>query len=167
MVFVFGMDVPLVEMFVLMSLLIIVCIIMLVIMIKKQGDLRRKLDLMLAEEHEIKEELDLTKMEEDKQLMLMKRLVKELGKLHLISGKKEGEMTRLVDISRTATSLSPGQIDQQARIMQQMIAHVNNINSTVERESQQLEYITSLLEKEDAQQATQLRKQLTNQNAEF
>jgi len=160
MVFVFGLDMPLIEMFVLLSLLVLIVVVVVVVLLFKQKGVNRKLDQLLKEEHEIKEELDLTKMEEDKQLLLMRKLVDELGDLHLISSKKRGELKQLVDISHTASSLGPGMEEEQTRLMQQMIAHISNVNRTVDKESEQLDYIQQLIEREQ-QQFTQTQQQLS------
>jgi len=144
MVFVFGLDVPLIEMFVILSLLVLVSIACLIALLLKQTKINTKLDSMMKEEHEIKEELDLTKMEEDKQLLFMKKLIEELGQLNLVSGKKKEELRQLVDISTATQSLGP---DQQLRMMQRMMAQIAQVDRVVAKESTQLDYIQGLIEK--------------------
>lgn len=144
MVFVFGLDVPLVEMFVLLSLLIIVCIVILIFMMRKQGVISKKLDALLDEEHEIKEELDLTKMEEDKQLLVMKRLIKELTSMHKISSKKSKEMEQIIDTTSELAQQRPGS-NSQSKLLQTLMAQISNMDRVIQKESQQMDYVVKMV----------------------
>jgi len=144
MVFVFGLDVPLIEMFVLLILLVIFSLVILVIMLRKQTVINKKLDTLLDEEREIKEELDITKLEEDKQLLLMRRLVQELGQMGGLSEKKEQEMERILDSTTALQTMSPGS-SKQTKMLQSLIAQINGIDGTIKLEAKQLDYIAKVV----------------------
>ena len=88
MVFLFGVDFPLIELMFVVTIITLLSILVLLSGVVRLWNMNKKLDLLLKEEKLMKEELDLTKMEEDQQLAFMKELVNELSSLHGIAGKK-------------------------------------------------------------------------------
>ncbi|HLC85622.1 MAG TPA: hypothetical protein VJH22_07575 [Candidatus Nanoarchaeia archaeon] len=153
MVYVFGLDVPLIEVFAILSLLVLVCVGLILLLLRKQQKVNKTLDEVLVQERAVKEELDLTKMEEDKQLLLMRRLVEELGQLHLISGKSKGEMSSLLNLSREAQQLEPGETAQQALMLQKMIAQISAVDRVVQQGNQKLDFMTQLLSEKNKEEA--------------
>lgn len=105
--FVFGIDLPVVEMFLISSIITFILLILIALLFRRIIEFNKKLDQILKEEHIVKKELDQTKddldqtrAEEDEQLKLIKVVVKELGAVESIIkiGDKEIDyMKKLVD----------------------------------------------------------------------
>jgi len=104
--YVFGIDLPVVEVYLISSLLTFILFILLILLFRNVWMLNRKLDRLLTEEAQIKEELDVTKQEEDQQLVMMKEMLKEMGSLDKLTKTGEKEINAIRTIVKEIEGLS-------------------------------------------------------------
>lgn len=79
MAFVFGINIPVIEVFLISSMFTIVLFIVLIIISYQIHKVNKNFGKLMVEEHEIKKELDQTLHEEAEQLRMMKGVIQELS----------------------------------------------------------------------------------------
>jgi len=104
--YVFGIDLPVVEVYLISSIITVLLFIMLIFLFRNVMTLNKKLDRILKEEHEVKKELDVTQEEEEEQLVLMREMVKEMGALDKLTRTGEKEINAIRKIVAEIEGLS-------------------------------------------------------------
>ena len=148
MVFLFGYNVPLVEILVIISIMILLFFIVLIYSLSKVIGINKKLDTVLKEEKAFKKELDETKLEEDEQLRLVRRLVREMSILHII-GKEEHE--NLLMVKKLLNEFESGGVHISGRPSKRHVKRLNKAITKLEKvsskEDKQLQYLNKLVSK--------------------
>lgn len=148
MVFLFGMDVPLVELLVVIAGIMVVAVFGLIYSLIKESQINKKLDLLLNEEHKIKQELDIAELEESKQLVILKHVVKEIAQLHGIRTKGALEVMAMKEIADEAKRLpEEASKNEHHTLMDKMVQQIERLHKISENESKQLAYINDLVER--------------------
>jgi len=146
MVFLFGMDIPLVEVMAGIAVLLLIGTICMIFALFKEIQISKKLDALLKEEHQIKKELDIAEMEETQQLVLLKHVVNEIASLHGIRTKSVQHMQTMKELSVEANRLSPSATKGQHHdLMDKMTAQIARLDQIGEHETRQLAYINDII----------------------
>jgi len=146
MVFLFGMDLPLMEIMFVIAVLLISCLIGLIFALFKEVQINKKLDVLLKEEHKIKKELDFAEMEENKQIILLRHIVNEIASLHGIRIKGIAHVDAMKGLAEEARQLPVGatKSDHQ-EILQRMVQQVAKLDRLSLQETKQLAYINDIV----------------------
>ncbi len=149
MVFLWGYDVPIVEILFALTGMGCVFIILLLISLHRAKEMNRKLDKLMSEEKEFKEELDLTKQEEDQQLALIRAIVKEMHILNQIKAEEHEGVAAVNRLAKKAAAKFKGTdkmhgADLQA-ILRELTDHVSRLDRVSSKENNQLRYINKIV----------------------
>jgi len=146
MVYLFGMDVPLMELLSIISVLMILGFIALIYALFKEIQINKKLDLLMKEEYRIKKELDIAELEENKQIILLRHIVNEIASLHGIRTKGvmhlEG-MKQLADEARSLPANAPK--EKHTELIEKMVNQIAKLDQISIQETRQLAYIRDII----------------------
>jgi len=146
MVFLFGYDVPIVEVLVAISLMVLIALFMLLISLRRTSEMNRKLDAILAEEKKVKKELDITKLEEDQQLTMMRHVVKELHALTGISHQEREGMAAVERLASNAAKRYGGKASPELRAaLHQLQQEIERLRKVSSQEDTQLAKLRMLI----------------------
>lgn len=149
MVFLFGYDVPIVEVVVALACLSVLILLLLLVSLRRTKETNKKLDRLMQEEKQFKEELDATKQEEDQQLSMMRTIVKELHTLTAISAEEHEGFAAVQRLARRASkhvkrgtkALHP---DAKQALLD-LATYVDKLDDVSKRENAQLDTINRIL----------------------
>ncbi len=151
--FVFGLDLPVVEIYLVSSVITVFLLIIVVMLIRRMITFNKKLDELLREEHIVKKELhqtregmQQTKAEADEQLRLMKVMVEEMSaidRLAKIGDKEIQYIKRLVDEMNGLSEMKT----REKGYIQKMDQLIEKFNRTYQRQIEKLTQINETLKK--------------------
>jgi len=145
MAYLFGVEAPIIEILVILSLLLIISLIFEIYTTFRMRTINRKLSKLVVEEKILKEELDLTKLEEDKQLVLMQELVGQLSNFMVTKGKKSEALISTKNmLKQFKGKMKPG---QRGKFMSRFVDQVNKLEDLSQAENKQLTFIKKILHK--------------------
>lgn len=149
MVFLWGLDIPIVEILVGLTVLGCLFLILLLISLHRAKETNRKLDKLMAEEQEFKEELDLTKQEEDQQLALIRAIVKEMHILNQIKAEEHEGVTAVNRLAKKAAMKFKGTDKMHGpelqAVLRELAEHVSRLDHVSTKENKQLRYLNQIV----------------------
>ena len=149
MVFLFGYDVPIVEVMLTVSLLSIITLVLLLWSLHRTKQLSHKIDHLMGEEKKFKEELDIAKQEEDQQLALIRTIVKELHELDQISRDEHEGYAAVQRLAKRASKHikvhDRGTHPELKALLDELSRHIEHLDSVSSKENQQLETINKIV----------------------
>jgi biopolymer transport protein ExbB/TolQ len=149
MVFLWGYDVPIVEIFMSISVLGIVLIILLLISLRRAKETNKKLDRLMGEEKQFKQELDVAKQEEDQQLALIRTIVKEMNVLNQIKAEEHEGVAAVRRLAKRAAVKFKAPDKQHGTdlkaVLDELAGHVDRLDHVSDKENKQLRYINQIV----------------------
>jgi len=150
MVFLYGYDIPIVEVIVSLSLLSLITLVLLLVSLRRSKETNKKLDLLMKEEKEFKNELDITRQEEDQQLGLIRGIVKELHTLNDISREEHEGMSAVQRLAKKASKHFKGKsivtmTPEIKAVLDELAHHVDKLDHVSARENRQLDTINRIV----------------------
>ncbi|MBD3309931.1 hypothetical protein GF351_01795 [Candidatus Woesearchaeota archaeon] len=146
---IYGVDVPLVEFFVIIIFVMVVFFAVLVWLLVKFFEMNKKLDLVLRDEKKFHSELRETKEEEDEQLGMMRKIVKELAILDKVVMSEKKQLNYIKDnilAELKGVRLLKGRSPMALKQLKEFVKKVEHIDKINEQESDQLERVKHLID---------------------
>jgi hypothetical protein len=139
-------DFPLIEVMFVVTILTLISILVLLFGVVRLWNMNKKLDMLLKEEGAIKEELDITKLEEDQQLSFMKELVGELSSLHGIATKKTNYFNKAKKlISSSEVKKLEQNPEARGSFLNRVVDQLKKLDDISRKEDEEIDYIKHIL----------------------
>jgi methyl-accepting chemotaxis protein len=148
MVFLFGYDVPIVEVIFGVTLFSILTLILLLVSLHRSKQINKKLDKIMGEEKEFKQELDIAKQEEDQQLALIRTIVKEMHTLTQINRDEHEGMAAVQRLAKKASRhIKVGEKGhpELKNALDELSGYIASLEKVSSKENRQLETINRIV----------------------
>lgn len=151
MVFLYGYDVPIVEVFITVSIMNILALALLLWSLHRSKQMNKKLDKLLGEEKTFKQELDVAEQEEEEQLKVMRTIVKEMHTLEHISSDEHEGMAAVQRLAQKAAKHirvhDKGTHPGLKEVLDELTRRIQALDAVSTKEDKQLETINRIVSK--------------------